>query len=65
MQPRLSNTPNVGELKPKEGSQQTHRRAPTRRHDSSAFEYLHNGKFRGLGSGGSHQFSKPSIIYSI
>ena len=53
------------ELERKEESQQTHMTAPTRRHDSSAFKYPHNGKFRKLGSGESHQFSKPSIICSM
>jgi len=71
---RLSITPNAAclpqmlqprELERKEESQRTHRTAPTRRHDSSAFKYPHNGKFRKLGSGESHQFSKPSIICSM
>ena len=57
--------PQPRELERKEESQRTHRPAPTRRRDSSAFYYLHNGKSRKLGSGESHQFSKPSIICSM
>ena len=40
-----------------------HTRAPALRHDSSAVK--HNGKFRRLGGGESHQLSKPSIILSM